>query len=295
MRPYAGLIVLHPLFLSFRCQSRGRNARDDSCSAAAARPWARRLVLRRGQMERNMIMTTNSSRPARTAFTMVEFLVVLAIMAILVGILIPAVQYARTSSLRLHCMNNLKQIGIAASMYCDSTGVLPAARLCPAPWLNGQDLYCKQLPSEDTYTGPDEIWWGPYDHRPGTTVTHALPGYAPTGLLLPYVGGALSVFQCPLGQDRTQGSPTNGETFQISYAMVPDLAGHKLDKPALQSIFLAWDHEDLPVCRFNVPEGHWVGWPASNANIVSRHMPATRHGGVFNVCFADGRVDTWSP
>ncbi len=134
-----------------------------------------------------------SGCPRRRAFTLIELLVVIAIIAILIGLLLPAVQKVREAAARSTCSNNLHQMMLGLHSYHDATGALPPAFKTPSnfysgwgwsafllPYLEQGPLYDQMNVSENTYFG-------------GNVYTCTPANVTPTGTSQL----KLKVFRCP--------------------------------------------------------------------------------------------------
>src|SRR5438876_1157381 len=156
-------------------------------------------------------------RMSRRAFTLIELLVVIAIIAILIGLLVPAVQKVREAAARTQCANNLKQVCLASHNYHDSRKMLPPGILC-----NTTDGF-----------------------------TFSAPCYGALAFLLPYIEQApvYNAFALSSTNPNTSGSGlmmfdpgyvstspwwTNGTNFQVAQTNIPTFLCPS-DTPRLQN------------------------------------------------------------
>jgi prepilin-type processing-associated H-X9-DG protein len=217
--------------------------------------------------------------PRRCAFTLVELLVVTAMIALLVGLLLPVLSRAREQARSTACLSNLRQLALAAQMYCDAhKGSYP---------LSNYSVF--HPPLAISYN-----WDFTVQRDTSTGATAVTPG------LLFLERTDARIFQCPAfdGRSNTLADPHTGYNYNTSY-VGGEQAGSTIIPPARQSDirrperlalfgdgqFAGGANKFMRSPRFSPTEVQ-----------VARHSGTQgfRHRGQTNVAFADGHAQTLS-
>jgi len=148
-------------------------------------------------------VSTPSHRRSRAGFTLIELLVVIAIIAILIGLLLPAVQKVREAAARMKCSNNLKQMGIAMHSYQDAnpskglpTGWVTSAAAQPNPGWSWSYIILPYIEQSPLYSA--------------LNADIATPGAPPSIASQPLIISTVPIYQCPSDSSITLNSNFGG-------------------------------------------------------------------------------------